>query len=684
MRRNLLVAGLLVAAGVVAIRFSGDPASGGAPVRRPVNADEARGRLDRNPPTPALEVLPAGSGQSFAHRFCETALRQGALSGTGALCIDGYGVVDASGAAITDAGGLGANTYVATIDQCANGPNCNPVKVITHSSGVNATYSLKLKPSTPGSFSSFGAYVNENWVANGYQDIVQVTDNYGGRYNLTYVTTALLVCFPSSPDGGQTILTATSHTNDRGIKTGACTTIFDGGSSWIRGYRDGSLGGQSASAGGMPQVGPATTMANAAFEGYLIGALWTEQALTATQIASLDSAARGTLTGSRGEAITTTRNSTMFCTSEDESAGTTLPANKACVRKGGLVSEPAATNLLLRSEELDTGAVWVADGAGGAVAPVITANAVIAPDGTLTAERISFDTATSGGRYSYVYQAVTTTASKYAFSVWARKISGTSSTLELWVSDGSNRVGLTSCTLSTTKYTRCVVSPASALTAVPHYFVLGGSNPAVPATPQSDLVADIWGAQLETGTYASSYIRTEGTTAARVASYTTVSSSLADIPTGANTAYCMGATWVPPYSGGAFSDYSGAGFSIVGIGGPYSSANQAFLTISGTGGFAGKVALDTFDNGTNNKYRFSNTAITWAEHRIVGCNDRGTFQIWVDGVPLAMQAAVGAGTGLMTTMPSSHYVGALGSGVSAYQSRGILKDICYGPLGSCL
>lgn len=56
----------------------------------------------------------------------------------------------------------------------------------------------------------------------------------------------------------------------------------------------------------------------------------------------------------------------------------------------GLLVERSATNLLLRSEQFDQ-APWIASAFGDALAPVVTPDAALAPDGTFTAMEVVFD-----------------------------------------------------------------------------------------------------------------------------------------------------------------------------------------------------------------------------------------------------------------------------------------------------
>lgn len=83
----------------------------------------------------------------------------------------------------------------------------------------------------------------------------------------------------------------------------------------------------------------------------------------------------------------------------------------------GLLVERSATNLLLRSEQLDQ-VPWTASAFGGALAPVVTPNAALAPDGTLTASQVVFDLNgnNSGSDISQLSQVVTDLTLNAAYS----------------------------------------------------------------------------------------------------------------------------------------------------------------------------------------------------------------------------------------------------------------------------
>ena len=88
----------------------------------------------------------------------------------------------------------------------------------------------------------------------------------------------------------------------------------------------------------------------------------------------------------------------------------------------------APHNLLLASEQFDASS-WTLDN-GGAINPVVTANAGVAPNGTTTADRIVFNK--TGGTFSRIQQSVSSlVGATYTFSVWMRTVSGSTSNVGL-------------------------------------------------------------------------------------------------------------------------------------------------------------------------------------------------------------------------------------------------------------
>jgi hypothetical protein len=209
----------------------------------------------------------------------------------------------------------------------------------------------------------------------------------------------------------------------------------------------------------------------------------------------------------------------------------------------GLLVEPQATNLALRSSAFDDAAAWPFSGA------TISANASAAPDGTLTGDKIQEDAANSA---HYAYQAVTVSNGSYTLSVflkaaertWAWLKFDASATVATYFNLNTGTLGTVGAGHSATitsvgnGWYRCSIT----LTAV------AGTNYAVIGPTTSDNLGAylgtvgsgiyVWGAQAEAGTVATSYIPTTSASVTRAADQVSVT------PASINYSATAGSWWV--------------------------------------------------------------------------------------------------------------------------------------------
>jgi hypothetical protein len=155
----------------------------------------------------------------------------------------------------------------------------------------------------------------------------------------------------------------------------------------------------------------------------------------------------------------------------------------------GLLIEESRTNLLLRSEEFDD-ASWT-KGAN----TIVTANYAVAPNGTTTADR--FEMINAAGTF-ISGSATVVSGLTYTFSVYARATAATS-TFDMQL--GAN-VAFPVLTAQWQRYSLSFTATGSSLTAT-----IGNGPDA------ADFLA--WGAQLEVGSFPTSYIPTSASAVTR-------------------------------------------------------------------------------------------------------------------------------------------------------------------------
>ena len=198
----------------------------------------------------------------------------------------------------------------------------------------------------------------------------------------------------------------------------------------------------------------------------------------------------GTRTNETGLVEVVPANSPRFDHSYDPVSGT--------VRSLGLLVEESRSNLISYSEDF-TNSIWDAPFTGRSRATIVTRTGVDDPSGGTTAATFK-----NGGTLSdeLIWRIATGTANvPYTMSVWIRRRSGTGQ-IDLVVGDN---IAVEITNQVTNQWKRISLTATPTTTTVRAYILIKGLNDEI----------DIWGAQLEQGSFPTSYIPTTNSTVTR-------------------------------------------------------------------------------------------------------------------------------------------------------------------------
>jgi hypothetical protein len=217
----------------------------------------------------------------------------------------------------------------------------------------------------------------------------------------------------------------------------------------------------------------------------------------------LQFAADKTLTARKGPTPVFTRASTATFVGSDgliQSAAVNAPRfdhDPLTLACKGLLIEEARTNLMTQSEQ------WSGT-FSGPLAPTITADTTTAPDGLLSADTLSGSTGTApdGGLNSAFRTITVSSSTTHTFSIYVKSL-GVATQAEIRIRDNSTGVsGQTLDTSLTSSWKRISVTLTTGAATTSVRCIIQNTN--------GDIA--IWGAQLEAGSFPTSYIPT--TTAA--------------------------------------------------------------------------------------------------------------------------------------------------------------------------
>jgi hypothetical protein len=374
------------------------------------------------------------------------------------------------------------------------------------------------------------------------------------------------------------------------------------GTSILSGYTNGSLSQSVSNA-----VGPVQTSlteyvvgreewGGTSMSGNMFGAFYVDQELTSAQIAAISrrvlaDVPKAVIRGGQSYVdMTYTRTGSRFCAKADNT-GSIVPANRPCISQSGYLSEAAATNLVLRSQEFEN-AIWLIEQTGGPVTR--TANYGLAPDSTKTAERFQFSATTSVGQ-SDVYIASLGTGTPHTFSFYVLSLAG-DAVVPIYMNTGAP--SLTYCSVNASTWTRCTRTgtPVNAFVGFGNWSNVSGTS-----LPALDLL--VWGAQGETGSVATSYVPTTSAAASRGADNAYLTLTDMPLPTSFSLGLTLGAFTVDTTQ---FLNYLAIGSSLTsswrnGYGLATDSAasvvKSPVLDASESGAYAGDVAFPALPFG---------------------------------------------------------------------------------------
>ena len=308
-------------------------------------------------------------------------------------------------------------------------------------------------------------------------------------------------------------------------------------------------------------------------------------------------------------------------------AGNNVPrfdVNPTTLDPLGLLIEEQRTNLLLASEDFT--------GAGKGSLTSVVGDTTVAPDGYLTADTVSCTGTTVTENFLYKSATVSVVSeSTYTFSVWLKADAEKSIALRL--SNATNTDGADATVTVTTQWQRFEITRkfTATSTAVRGY-VFRSNEP---------VTFEVWGAQLEAGAFATSYIPTTTAAATRNADAASM--------TGTNFS-----SWYRADEGTLYAESNTAKPSSSATCFAVNANDGTSSNFIATGRFSTPPLQDRIDAGgvaqaslsyvsPYTPYQFYKTALSYKVNDFAGVANGGTVQTDTSGnIPVVNRLVIGA------------------------------------------